>query len=77
MSHVKQRSNKQGPMESNILVGQKLQLGPKAFKQGFRTKKIKLWFNLHGIILEVKPIGMDPKKKASRKAHGLENQCEN
>jgi hypothetical protein len=38
-----------------------------------RPRQIKLWFNLHGIILEGKPIGPNQKKKSLKRAHGLEN----
>jgi hypothetical protein len=39
-----------------------------------RPRQIKLWFNLHGIVLEGKPIGPNPKKIGLKKACGLENQ---
>jgi len=46
MSHIKQRSNKQGPMESSIFIDQKLQLVSRPLDKGLRLKQIKLWFNL-------------------------------
>ncbi len=36
--HFKQGSKKQGPMKSSIPIGQEVQIGPKAFRQGFKTK---------------------------------------
>ncbi len=36
--HFRQRSKEQGPMKSNITIGQELQIGPKTFRQGFKTK---------------------------------------
>jgi hypothetical protein len=41
--------------------------------KGQIPRQIKLWFSLHDIILEVKPIGPD-KKKSLNEVHGLENQ---
>jgi hypothetical protein len=37
-------------------------LVPSPLDEGSRPRQIKLWFSLHGIILEGKPIGLDPKK---------------
>jgi hypothetical protein len=50
-------------MKLNIPIGQKLWIGPKAFKQKSKTKTNHIVNNLHVIILEGKPIGLEPKKK--------------
>jgi hypothetical protein len=46
---------------------------PKHLNIGLGPSQIKLWFILHGIILEEKPIGAN-KKRISMRAHGLGNQ---
>jgi hypothetical protein len=48
-------------MKSSIPIGQ---IDPKAFGQGLRPRQIKSWFNLHGIILERKLIGLDQTRKS-------------
>jgi hypothetical protein len=60
-----------------FLLVKNFNLVPRPLDKGLGPIQIKLWFNLHGIILEGKPIGMDQKKKASRKADDLENQSVN
>jgi hypothetical protein len=39
-------------MQSSILIGQELQIGPKPGDQGSGPRQVKLCFNLHGITLE-------------------------
>jgi hypothetical protein len=46
---------------------------PMALDEALGPRQIKLWFSLHGIILEGKPIGPN-KKEAYKRVHGLENQ---
>ncbi len=60
-------------MKLNILFVKRFKLVPMVLDKSPRPRQIKLWFKLHGIILEGKPIGLDPKK-GLKKAHGLENQ---
>jgi len=67
---VKATLNK-GPMKLSIPIGQ---FAPRFLNKGPRWKQIKLRFNLHGIILKRKPIGVDNKTRAYKRAHGLENQ---
>jgi len=47
-------------MKLSILIGQELKIGPKRpLDKGPQPRQIKLWFNLHSIILDDKPIGLD------------------
>jgi len=46
-----------------FLLVNSFKLVPRPLDKGSRSKQIKLWFNLHGIILEGKPIGLDQKRE--------------
>ncbi len=49
---------------------------PRPLDKGPRPRQIKLWFNLHGIILEGKPIGpLDPKKSLKGSSWFGEPKC--
>ncbi len=67
-------SKVQGPMNSSNLIGQKLQIGPKVFQRGSKTKSGKLRLNLHGTFFGGKINRLGPKNSAKRRAPDLENQ---
>jgi hypothetical protein len=64
-------------MKSNIIIGQELEIGSKAFRQGYRTKTNQIVIQLPWHHFGRKPIGPNQKKEVKRKAHGLENQSVN
>jgi hypothetical protein len=45
-----------------LILVKNFKLVPRPLNKGPRPRQIKLWFSLHGIILEGKPIGLNPKK---------------
>jgi hypothetical protein len=57
-----------------FLLVKSFKLASRLVDKGLGQRWIKLWFSLHGIVLEGKLIGTDPKKRISRRAQGLENQ---
>jgi len=57
-----------------ILIAESHKLDPGPLDEGPRPKSGKLRLNPHGTILEGKSIVSDPKKRAPRRAHDLENQ---
>jgi hypothetical protein len=46
-----------------LLLVKSFKLVPRPLNKGPRPRKVKLWFNLHGIISKGKPISLDPKKE--------------
>jgi hypothetical protein len=60
-------------MKLNIPLVKSFKLVPMVLDKSPRPRQIKLWFKLHGIVLEGKPIGLDPKQRF-KKTHALENQ---
>jgi hypothetical protein len=61
-------------MKSSIPIGKELEISPKAFRQGSRTKTSQVVIKLTWHHFGGKPIHLDYKKRASRRAHGLKNQ---
>jgi hypothetical protein len=59
--HFRQGSKEEGPMILSILLVKSFKLVPRSLDKS--PKQIKLWFSLHDIILEGKPIGPDQKKE--------------
>jgi hypothetical protein len=47
-----------------FLLVKSFKLVPRPLDRGLGPRQIKLWFNLHGIILEEKPIALDQEKKS-------------
>jgi len=52
-------------MKSNILLVRNFKLVPRPLDEGLRPRQFKLWFSLHGMILEGKLIGLDKIKELS------------
>jgi hypothetical protein len=74
--HFRQGSKEQGPMKSNIFIGQEFKIGLKVFsKLGQGPRQIKLWFSLHGIILEGKPWFGPIKKNLKDRSWFGEPKC--
>ncbi len=58
-----------------FLLVKNFKLVPRHLDKGLGPRQINVWFSLHGIILEGKPIGPKQKrKKLYKRAQGLDNQ---
>jgi hypothetical protein len=58
-----------------FLLVKNLKLVPRHLNKDLGPRQINVWFSLHGIILDGKPIGPNQKrKKIYKRAQGLENQ---
>jgi hypothetical protein len=57
-----------------FLLVKSFKLVPRPLDKSPRPRQIKLWFSLHGIILEGKPIGLE-KKRAYRSSWFGEPKC--
>jgi hypothetical protein len=51
------------PWNWTFLLVKSFKLVPMHLDKGLGPRQINVWFNLHGIILEGKPIGPNQKKK--------------
>jgi hypothetical protein len=68
---------RQGSKEQQGLLVKSFKLVPRpSLDKGPGTRQIKLWFSIHGIILEGNQLVQtnNKKKRALRRAQGLENQ---
>ncbi len=61
--HFRQGSKEQGSIKSSVPIGQEVYIGRWSLDKGPGPKQIKLWFSLHGIILERRKINWFITKK--------------